>query len=191
MTDKNWQTTTTLKVLKTRAKLISLIHEFFIQNGVLQVDTPAISQFCNTDPNIESFTVQENRNANNHQKFYLHTSPEFPMKRLLANDIGSIYQICKVFRSSEKGRHHNSEFTLLEWYRINFDYFELMSEMESLLERINSFFPFYDTTQRYSYRELFLKYINIDPINATVSELINYIKNTTHSLLSVDTMDHD
>ncbi|MFV1985265.1 MAG: EF-P lysine aminoacylase EpmA [Thiohalomonadales bacterium] len=170
MTDTYWQTTTTLEVLQTRAKLLTIIHDFFNSKGVLQVDTPAISQFSNTDPAIESFIIQEKKNV------YLQTSPEFPMKRLLANGFGSIYQICKVFRSCEKGRYHNPEFTLLEWYRIEMDHFDLMTEVEALLSVINSTYPFYEFIEKISYQKLFLKYINIDPLASSVTELNQFIK---------------
>ncbi len=191
MTNNHWQTTTTRNVLQIRTRLISLLHEFFFQNDVLQVDTPVISQFANTDPGINSFIVQEKLAKNTQKHFYLHTSPEFPMKRLLANGMGSIYQICKVFRSGEQGRYHNPEFTLLEWYRIDMDHFELMAEMETLLNKINSVFPFYETRQQCSYRDLFLKYINIDPVESATSKLIDYIKLITEgSLHNVDSMNH-
>jgi len=192
MKDRAWQTTSTQKILQTRANLISLIHDFFIQNGVLQVDTPAISHCANTDPNINSFIVHEKVNNENQEQFYLHTSPEFPMKRLLASGMGSIYQICKVFRSCEKGRYHNPEFTLLEWYRVAIDHFELMDEVEALLNKIKVQYPFYETTQKYSYQELFLNFIGIDPLKNNVADLINYIKQRSDtSLHNVDSMNHD
>jgi lysyl-tRNA synthetase class 2 len=192
MTNNNWQTTSTLNIIQTRAKLISLIHEFFLQYEVLQVDTPVISRFANTDPSINSFYVQEKLNFETQDHFYLHTSPEFPMKRLLANGMGSIYQICKVFRSCEKGRYHNPEFTLLEWYRVGIDHFELMSEIELLFNNINEQFPFYETCKKYSYQNLFLEYCGIDPLTASVSELIDYIReNTDDALQGVESMTFD
>jgi len=187
MTDERWQTTTTINVLQTRAKLLSLIHNFFVNNGVLQVDTPVMSQYANTDPSIDSFITTHTT-----QNYYLHTSPEFPMKRLLASGIGSIYQICKVFRSSEQGRYHNPEFTLLEWYRIDMDHFELMNDIEALFNSINLQYPFYETVEKYSYQELFLKYLSIDPLNATVAELNQYIEqNDTISLHNSASLSHD
>ena len=192
MTDKNWQSTGCLEVLQTRAKLITIIHDFFNSKAVLQVDTPAISQYANTDPNIDSFIVQEKENSINQKPYFLHTSPEFPMKRLLANGMGSIYQICKVFRSFEKGRYHNPEFTLLEWYRVEMDHFELMDEIEALLNIIDSQYPFYESQEKISYQELFLKYTNIDPLKATSDELINYIEKDANGLIhGVERMDHD
>ncbi len=186
-----WQTTTTLAVLQARAKLIGIFHDFFIQKAVLQVDTPIISQFANTDPSIESFTTQENINTSSEKQFFLQTSPEFPMKRLLASGVGSIYQICKVFRTLEKGRFHNPEFTLLEWYRVEIDHFQLMDEVLELFSKINSVFPFYETVTKLSYHDLFLNYLGIDILNATSEELKKYIE--THSdsaLISIANMQH-
>jgi len=170
-----WQSTTSLQILQTRASLIDLFHAFFNKRGVLLVDTPAISQYGNTDPGIESFLVKQSSETN--QYFYLYSSPEFAMKRLLANGMGSIYQICKVFRASEQGRFHNPEFTLVEWYRIDFDHFDLMIEMQALFSIINQRFPFYDSVEKISYQQLFLDYTKLDPLLSTITELREYIKN--------------
>ena len=95
---------------------------------VLEVETPALSQGANTDPFIQSFKVDSS--------YFLHTSPEYPMKRLLASGCGDIYQICKVWRSEEAGTHHNPEFTMLEYYRIGFSYQQLMQEVSDLLHTV-------------------------------------------------------
>ncbi|VAW98912.1 Translation elongation factor P Lys34--(R)-beta-lysine ligase [hydrothermal vent metagenome] len=185
-----WQTTTTLAVLQVRAKVIGIFQNFFHQNGVLQVDTPTISQFANTDPSIESFIVQEN--IDSQSRFFLQTSPEFPMKRLLASGMGSIYQICKVFRSCEIGRYHNPEFTLLEWYRVEIDHFDLMDEMIALFSEINLEFPFYNTITKLSYQDLFLNYLAIDPLNSSIEELKNYIKSQSNGSINlIDNMNHN
>jgi lysyl-tRNA synthetase class 2 len=110
-----------------RAALLRATREFFYVRQVLEVETPALSQAANTDPYIDSFKTQ------GPQQRYLHTSPEYPMKRLLAAGSGDIYQICKVWRDEPASRQHNAEFSMLEYYRLGFDLKQLMQEVESLL----------------------------------------------------------
>jgi lysyl-tRNA synthetase class 2 len=99
---------------------------------------------------------------------YLQTSPEYAMKRLLAAGSGSIYQISKAFRQDESGRFHNPEFTMLEWYRIDFDHHDLMDEMDELLQLVLNT----DKAERKSYAEIFQTYLQLDPHAANVEELI-------------------
>jgi len=134
------------------------IRSFFRLRAVLEVDTPALSAAGVSDPNVESLETRVDGVAGAR---YLHTSPEFPMKRLLAAGSGDIYQICKVFRQGEIGRVHNPEFTLLEWYRIGFDHHDLMGEMDALLDEL---VPEIERrpTLRITYHEAFSRYAGID-----------------------------
>jgi lysyl-tRNA synthetase class 2 len=109
--------------------MLAKLREFFAARGVLEVETPVLGAAAVSDPQIESLTT---RVAGLAQPLFLSTSPEFPMKRLLAGGSGDIYQVCKVFRDAERGRWHNPEFTLLEWYRLGFDDAALMTEVEEL-----------------------------------------------------------
>ena len=124
----------------------------------MEVDTPVLSSATVPDPNVDSLQT-EVRGQDSLR--YLHTSPEFPMKRLLAAGCGDIYQICKVFRQGEIGRNHNPEFTLLEWYRVGYDHHRLMDDMSSLLKHalpeINAEPPL-----RITYREAFKALAGID-----------------------------
>jgi len=95
-----------LDILKLRAEIFTAIRRYFTQENVLEVSTPVLSFAGNTDPSIESFKTSSSTPQ------YLHTSPEFFMKRLLAEGSGSIYQICNVFRQGESGRFHNPEFSM-------------------------------------------------------------------------------
>jgi lysyl-tRNA synthetase class 2 len=121
-----------LDTLRRRGAMQSAIRSFFAARGVLDVDTPMLSSAGATDPAIESMTAQARSFGS--ARLYLHTSPEFAMKRLLAAGSGDIYQLCRVFRDDELGRWHQPEFTLLEWYRVGWDEQRLMTEVAELIE---------------------------------------------------------
>ncbi len=153
-----------LTALKERASLYQQVRVFFEQRHVLEVETPALSQAGNTDPFIDSFSVNIAQGLR-----WLHTSPEYPMKRLLAAGSGDIYQLCKVWRRDERGSRHNPEFTMLEWYRVGFTYQQLMQEVAELLHAL---IPHLQKPPRFcTYRELFLETLHIDPHVAGVTEL--------------------
>ena len=152
--------------------LLTRIREYFARAGVLEVDTPVLSVAGTTDPAIQSFSTTYHGPGPCHgARLYLHTSPEFPMKRLLAAGAGSIYQICKVFRDGESGRRHNPEYTLLEWYRAGFDHVALMAEVESLLREVLRDIMPLAPARRWTYRELFRDYAGIDPFTTSVHEI--------------------
>jgi lysyl-tRNA synthetase class 2 len=152
--------------------LLTRIREYFAHAGVLEVDTPVLSAAGATDPAIRSFsTAYHGPGPCQGDWLYLHTSPEFPMKRLLAAGAGSIYQICKVFRDGESGRRHNPEYTLLEWYRTGFDHRALMVDVESLLhEVLRDIMPLTPATH-WTYRELFGDGAGIDPFATSANEI--------------------
>jgi lysyl-tRNA synthetase class 2 len=90
---------------------------------VLEVETPVLSRAGNTDPNIASFSLEfSGRTDGAPRTRWLRTSPEFPLKRLLAEGIGDCYELGRVFRDGEAGGRHNPEFTMLEWYRVGRDH---------------------------------------------------------------------
>ena len=109
--------------------MLAAAREFFASRRVLEVETPILSAAAVSDPQIESLITQ----VAGMGQFHMGTSPEYAMKRLLAAGSGDIYQICKVFRDAERGRWHNPEFTLIEWYRLGFDDAALMTEVEALI----------------------------------------------------------
>ena len=131
MTTKTWHPGASIDVLRQSAMLRRCIHKFMDEQNVLEVITPVLSAAATTDPNIHSFRVGD---------YYLHTSPEFPMKRLLAAYKTDIYQIATVFRDGEAGRFHNAEFSLLEWYRVGFNHESLMDDVSELLEEVVTLF---------------------------------------------------
>ena len=124
----DWRPTCSLEALRARAGLLRRIREFFSERGVLEVHTSVLAAHTVTDPNVESIV------AGNHG--YLQTSPEYQLKRLLAGGAPSLYQLGPAFRSGESGRHHNPEFTLLEWYRIGFTDVTLMAEVAELVSTV-------------------------------------------------------
>ena len=127
-----WQPNADIAMLRRRANIIDSIRSFFKSRDVLEVETPAMSQATVTDQHLSSFATKfVGPGFGNGIELYLQTSPEYAMKRLLAAGSGCIFQIAKAFRNEEAGRFHNPEFTMLEWYRLGFDHFDLMSRSRS------------------------------------------------------------
>ena len=165
-----YQPTCDLDALKSRAKMYAQIRQFFAEREVLEVETPVLSQAGVTDVHLASVQAQRHVQGKK-QIHYLQTSPEFAMKRLLASGSGAIYQICKVFRDDEHGRKHNSEFTMLEWYRPQFSLKDLMLEVTDLLNVV--------LEQRFgevrptvlSYKHAFMDRLDLNPLQASLKEL--------------------
>jgi len=169
MNEAVWRPSASLDLLRERAGLLARMRDFFREAGVLEVETPVCSRFGTTDPSLQSLmSLYTGPGAPGGQRLYLQTSPEFPMKRLLAAGSGPIYQICKVFRDGELGRRHNPEFTLLEWYRPGYDHHRLMDEVAALVNRVGErSLPL----EKLSYREAFQRFLQLDPHTATLPEL--------------------
>jgi elongation factor P--(R)-beta-lysine ligase len=156
-----------LAVLGARAVMLARCREFFAARGVLEVETPILSQATVTDVHLASL---ETRLAGRPRPYYLQTSPEYAMKRLLAAGSPDLYQICKVFRDGESGRLHNPEFTMLEWYRRDCDQHALMDEVEALLATLLAgrlALP----AERLSYRDAFRRVLGVDPLAAPLETL--------------------
>lgn len=168
-TESNWRPSATLETLKLRAQILARIREFFARRDVLEVETPVLARAATTDPNLHSFATRDADSPD--RPLYLHTSPEFFMKRLLAAGSGSIYQICKVFRDAESGRRHNLEFTLLEWYRVGYDHHRLMDETTELVAHALDGRLTLAPAERLSYGEAFNRHTGIDPHAASGTEL--------------------
>lgn len=143
-------------ILKRRAELYRQIREFMEKRGVLEVDTPILSRYGNSDPYLDSFRVYAAQQPA--RQYYLHTSPELCMKRLLAAGSGSIYQLSHVFRAESPGRRHLSEFTMLEWYRVGLDYYQLMDEVIAFVIALGL-----DRPDTLTYAEAFQAALGIDP----------------------------
>lgn len=119
---------------------------------------------------------------------YLQTSPEFAMKRLLAAGSGSIYQLCKVFRDGESGCNHNPEFTMLEWYRTNYDHLDLMDEVERLLATVLDGVLPLASVQHWAWRDLYIEFAALDPYLAGITEITNLLE-SKHAIVPVGMRD--
>lgn len=157
------------QVVQKRSAFLRALREYFWAEHVMEVDTPIMSQFGNSDPALLNFMSKFNGpgklfNATT----YLITSPEYHMKRLLAQDSGSIYFLGKVFRDGELSRKHTPEFTMLEWYRVNYDLFDLIKEVIHIVRFMSGQAL---VVQEYSYLNLFMEKLGVNPFFATEGEL--------------------
>lgn len=112
-----------------RQSLMTKVRDFFVRRNALEVETPVLSAYGGTDPQLDYFEIED-------PKRFMMTSPEFHMKRLLAAKFGDIFQITKSFRKDEFGGHHNNEFSMVEWYRVGMPQDKLMDEVEDLVSEI-------------------------------------------------------
>jgi elongation factor P--(R)-beta-lysine ligase len=172
---EDWRPTASRALLAQRAALLARTREFFAARGVLEVDTPILVNAPVSDVHIVSASVQlagdappapGAARAAAHPPLYLHTSPEYAMKRLLAAGSGDIFQVCHVVRGAESGRLHNPEFTLIEWYRVGFSLAALMDEVEALVRRLLGPAAAQRAAERISYRDAFLRELRLDPLSA-------------------------
>lgn len=157
-----WEPSCSKTSIIDRATLYLIIRQYFLKHEVLEVETPILSQAPVSDPNIEPMRTIEGR--------FLHTSPEYAMKRLLCSGSGDIYQICKVFRDGEAGRKHNPEFSMLEWYRVGWSYEQLMDEVALLTQTLldqDGELPI----QILTYRQSMIQWADLDPMTATDTEV--------------------
>ena len=141
----SWQPSASIPNLLKRAAIMAEIRRFFADRGVLEVETPCMSQATVTDIHLVPFETRfVGPGHSQGMNLWLMTSPEYHMKRLLVAGCGPVFQLCRSFRNEEMGRYHNPEFTMLEWYR-----------------------PHYDI----SYQQAFLRYLEIDPLSADKTQL--------------------
>lgn len=168
MSAGDWQPAASVAALELRARLRARIRAFFDATGALEVDTPALSNAAPTEPHVHALAT---RAAAAPGPLYLQASPEFPMKRLLAAGVGDCWQLCRVFRDRERGRYHNPEFDLLEWYRVGADHHELMDDVEALVAAALGPELALPGAERLSYAEAFRRHAGVDPFTASTDEL--------------------
>ncbi|GKW16918.1 elongation factor P lysine(34) lysyltransferase [Pectobacterium actinidiae] len=164
----SWQPSASVANLLKRASIIAAVRRFFTDRGVLEVETPAMSQATVTDVFLYPFQTRfVGPGAADGMTLYLMTSPEYHMKRLLAAGSGPIFQLCRSFRNEESGRHHNPEFTMLEWYRPHYDMYRLMNEVDDLLQQVLDC----ESAEMLSYQQAFLRHLEIDPLSVDKAQL--------------------
>ncbi|MBS3804042.1 MAG: EF-P lysine aminoacylase GenX [Oleiphilaceae bacterium] len=164
----SWQATASLAALRSRAEQSLFARGFFAGRGVLEVDTPIMGRHGVSDPNLDSIPATLKPSVGYAgSRAWLQTSPEYHMKRLLAGGSGPIFQIARAFRDGERGRRHNPEFVLLEWYRPGFDDGDLMEEVADLVCGWLDL----PRPRRLSYRKAFILYAGLDPFTTSDTAL--------------------
>ena len=169
-----WRPTAGMGALRARAGLYAAVRAFFAGRGVLEVETPVLSVAGNTEPNIAPFSLGfSGRTDGAPRTRWLRTSPEYPLKRLLAAGVGDCYELGRVFRDGEAGVRHNPEFTMLEWYRVGWDHQRLVDETAELVRMALALAGRDASLERISYRDLYRDRLGVDPFLAGEQELRN------------------
>lgn len=173
MTRVEWKPTADLRALQLRAALLQVAREYFRAAGVMEVETPILGHATVTDVHLASLHTR----IAGHGEFYLQTSPEYAMKRLLATGSGDIYQIARVFRDAERGALHNPEFTLIEWYRRGFSVMDLMQDTARLLQLMLTPHRTLRAPEWLTYHEAVRVHAGVDAKAAPVGELRTCLAN--------------
>ena len=171
--DRSWRPVAGVAVARQRAHLLQKARDFLVQRNLLEVDTPSIGESAVSDPGIEN--IRTTLALGPKRKFYLQTSPEFYMKRLLAAGFPDIFEICKVFRDAEIGRNHQPEFTLVEWYRLGFGLDEIMSETVDFIESLLDPSHLATRGDKLSYQDAFKRFAGVDPMSTDIEELLGIL----------------
>ena len=179
--------TTSLAMAYKRAQMLADIRQCFNERQVLEVQTPLLSQAGNTDTFLQSVSANVTY-QDQLRRYYLHTSPEFAMKRLLASWQVALYQICPVFRDNEMGSRHNIEFTMLEWYQPHYSLADLADELSKLLELLYGY-PI--IMNHYRYIDAFMDFVGIHPLTADLSALQAVAEDKGLSGFDFNTLDHN
>jgi len=176
--DTNWRPTATLAALERRARMLRLARDFFAGRSILEVETPALTRYGVSDPHIASLETQlAARGARTH---FLHTSPEYAMKRLLAAGAPDIFQISKVFRDHEIGSAHQPEFTMVEWYRLGATLDDMIDETCTFITEVCELTGVPVDTCRY--RDIFIAACHIDPLETDADRLADCAERMINSM---------
>lgn len=173
MSNNDWRPTASRQAIIARADLQDQIRVFFRKRDVIEVETPVLCRAGVTDVHlVNAVTSLQGQGLAQKTNYYFQTSPEYPMKRMLAAGVGDCFQLCKVVRDEELSARHNFEFTMLEWYRLGFDDQQLMTELELLMTELLGT----STAYRLSYQQAFQNVLNIDPLTATAAQVASAIR---------------
>jgi lysyl-tRNA synthetase class 2 len=168
----DWQPSASFDALRLRARLNALVRGFFAERGVPEVETPVLSRAGNSEPNIAPFSLEfSGRTDGAPRRRWLRTSPEYPLKRLLAAGFGDCYELGRVFRDGEAGGRHNPEFTMLEWYRVGWDHLRLAGETAELANAALALVDRSASLRVVAYRDLYRDALGLDPFAASEDEL--------------------
>lgn len=177
----NWQN------LRLRAELLARLRQFFAEHGFLEVETPLLSPDIVVDRHIDPFEVPIEPGPDGRTSLWLQTSPEAAMKRLMAAGGEAIYQVTRSFRRGERGRLHNWEFTIIEWYRRGDD----MQDGIDLLDRLAQAMLERGPAEKVSYRQAFLQCAGVDPFSARVPQLREAARRQINCVPQFDREDRD
>ena len=180
-TTPDWRPTAGLTRLQLRAELLARVRGHFAATSALEVETPALVQAAVTDVHLESLRVTDDAAAGR-TVGYLQTSPEYAMKRLLCSGAPDIFQVCKVFRAGERGKRHNPEFTMVEWYRRGIDHRALMLEVETLIHRVLAGLQPLAASEYLSYSDAFGRTLGVDPLRDPVPRIVAALAESGQSL---------
>lgn len=165
---RDWRPLTEARVAMRRAALIERARDYFSDQGLLAVDTPALCRYATSDPNIASLGVRSEPGKDG----YLRTSPEVYMKRLLASGYPDIYSICRVFRDGEAGRRHLPEFTMAEWYRLGFDLDAIIDDTVAFIAACINLPSLADNAERIDYADAMQRHAGIDVFADTTDAIV-------------------
>ena len=169
----DWRPSSGPDVAKRRAALLRRLRAYFDACSLIEVDTPALSRAAVSDVHIESLAVTSSLSS---QPLYLHTSPEFFMKRMLAAGYPDIYSICRVFRDGEVGQNHQPEFTMLEWYRLGFNLDAIIQDTTQAIAIALQEPHLSSNYETLNYQDAFLSTCGIDPLNCSIETLADVME---------------
>ncbi len=180
---RSWRPTAAITTLRQRADIITALRAYFAGQGVCEVSTPVLCAYATSEPTLANLALHSPFDAA--RRWYLRTSPEAAMKRLLASGSGDIYQLAPVFRADESGRHHLTEFTLLEWYRVGFTLADLMDDVERALRAVG----FSRGITRMRYADLFAAHFGDSPHGLPSARLAELVAQQSVALAATDSDD--
>lgn len=192
MTSEDWRPAAPIATLRRRAALVQAVRAFFASRGLLEVDTPVLSRHAVTDVHVASLQVV---GPDGRSRGWLQTSPEFAMKRLLAAGSGDIWQLCRVLRADESSAVHDTEFTMLEWYRVGWDMDRLIDEVAALADAVcaagDAAAGEPRRIERLRYADAFQRELGLDPLVAPDAALRDAARNLDVAPATLATLTRD